>query len=203
MKRLSATSAALTAAVLAAAVALPAAASTGTSNGGASATTPPADASTQQARSADYQPVKATWYGPGLYGNQLACGGRLAHRTLGVAHKSLPCGTKVALRYHGHTVVVPVIDRGPYARGVSYDLTEATAKKLGMTETSRLAAAPLGRCARPPRNRVSRRGDIPPHEGVVWSPCLQPRSACWWWTSTRWYGRVFGGCSNAVLMGLR
>src|SRR4051794_39481467 len=144
MKRLSATSAALTAAVLTAAVALPAAASTGTSNGGASAT-PPADAPTQQARSADYKPVKATWYGPGLYGNHLACGGRLAHRTLGVAHKSLPCGTKVALRYRGHTVVVPVIDRGPYARGVSYDLTEATAKRLGMTQTSRLAAAPLDR----------------------------------------------------------
>src|SRR3954451_20237387 len=129
MKRLSATSAALTAAVLAAAVALPAAASTGTGNGGASAT-PEQNAPAQQARTADYRPVKAPWYGPGLYGNHLACGGRLAHRTLGVAHKSLPCGTKVALRYHGHTVVVPVIDRGPYARGVSYDLTEATAKKL-------------------------------------------------------------------------
>src|SRR3954462_11362814 len=144
MKRLSATSAALTAAVLTAALALPPPGPPGASKGGASAP-PPADASTQQARSADYKPVKATWYGPGLYGNHLACGGRLAHRTLGVAHKSLPCGTKVALRYHGHTVVVPVIDRGPYARGVSYDLTEATAKKLGMTETSRLAAAPLGR----------------------------------------------------------
>jgi rare lipoprotein A (peptidoglycan hydrolase) len=146
MKRLSATSAALTAAVLTAAVALPAAASTGTGSGGASAT-PEQDSSTQaqQARTADYRAVKATWYGPGLYGNHLACGGRLAHSTLGVAHKSLPCGTKVALRYHGRTVVVPVIDRGPYARGVSYDLTEATAKKLGMTQTSRLAAAPLDR----------------------------------------------------------
>jgi rare lipoprotein A (peptidoglycan hydrolase) len=51
----------------------------------------------------------------------------------------------VALRYHGRTVVVPVIDRGPYARGVSYDLTEATAKKLGMMQTARLAAAPLDR----------------------------------------------------------
>lgn len=146
MKRLSATSAALTAAALAAAVALPAAASTGTGSGGASAT-PPADdsSSSQQARAADYKPAKATWYGPGLYGNPLACGGRLTHRTLGVAHKSLPCGTKVALRYHGRTVVVPVIDRGPYARGVSYDLTQATAQKLGMTQTARLAAAPLDR----------------------------------------------------------
>lgn len=142
MKRLSATSAALTAAVLTAAVALPAAASTGTGSGGASAT-PPTDDSSQQASAADYRPVKATWYGPGLYGNRMACGERLTHRTLGVAHKSLPCGTKVALRYRGHTVVVPVIDRGPYARGVSYDLTQATAEKLGMTQTSRLAAAPL------------------------------------------------------------
>jgi rare lipoprotein A len=142
MKRLSATSAALTAAVLAAAVALPAAASTGTGNGGASAT-PPQDQPTQQASTAQYTSAKATWYGPGLYGNHLACGGRLGRNTLGVAHKSLPCGTKVALRYRGRTVVVPVIDRGPYARGVSFDLTEATARKLGMTQTVHLAAAPL------------------------------------------------------------
>jgi rare lipoprotein A len=143
MKRLSATSAAFTAAVLTAAVALPAAASTGTGSGGASATPPADDSTQQQASAADYRPVKATWYGPGLYGNRTACGKRLTHRTLGVAHKSLPCGTKVALRYQGHTVVVPVIDRGPYARGVSYDLTQATARRLGMTQTARLAAAPL------------------------------------------------------------
>jgi hypothetical protein len=144
MKRLSATSAALTAAVLAAAVALPAAASTGTGSGGTSPNPPPEDQSTQQAQTANYTLAKATWYGPGLYGNRLACGGRLRHSTLGVAHKSLPCGTKVALRYRGRTVVVPVIDRGPYSHGVSYDLTEATARALGMAQTSRLAAAPLG-----------------------------------------------------------
>jgi rare lipoprotein A (peptidoglycan hydrolase) len=73
----------------------------------------------------------------------MACGERLTHHTLGVAHKSLPCGTRVALRYHGRTVVVPVIDRGPYSRGVSYDLTEATARKLGITQTAHLAAATL------------------------------------------------------------
>jgi peptidoglycan lytic transglycosylase len=145
MKRLSATSAALTAAALAAAVALPAAASTGTGNGGASATPPPApDAQPdQQARAADYKPATATWYGPGLYGNRTACGARLTHRTLGVAHKRLPCGTKVALRYEGHTIVVPVIDRGPYSRGVDYDLTYATARKLGISQTSRVRAAAL------------------------------------------------------------
>jgi rare lipoprotein A (peptidoglycan hydrolase) len=142
MKRLSATSAALTAAAATAAVAIPAAASTGTGNGGAAATPPPAD-STQQATTAQYQPAKATWYGPGLYGHRMACGGKLTHTTLGVAHKRLPCGTRVALQYRGRTVVVPVVDRGPYARGVEYDLTAATAQKLGMTRTSRVAAAPL------------------------------------------------------------
>ncbi len=148
MKHSSATYAALTAAVLAAAVALPAAASTGPGSGGVSPTQEsPAPASSapmsQQARTADYRPAKATWYGPGLYGNKMACGETLRHRTLGVAHKRLPCGTKVALRYRGHTVVVPVIDRGPYSRGVAYDLTQATARALGMTQTSRIAAAPL------------------------------------------------------------
>jgi rare lipoprotein A (peptidoglycan hydrolase) len=146
MKRLSATSAAFTAAALTAAVALPAAASTGTGSGGASAT-PPAEPTTtdQRAQVAEYQPVKATWYGPGFYGRRTACGAKLTHRTLGVAHKRLPCGTNVALRYRGRTVVVPVIDRGPYSRGVDYDLTYATARSLGMRQTSRLAAAALDR----------------------------------------------------------
>jgi rare lipoprotein A len=157
MKRPSATYAALTAAALTVAVALPAAASTGTSSGGASTSSggaSPDSAQSQsqtqpqteaQARTAEYQPAKATWYGPGLYGNRTACGATLSHRTLGVAHKRLPCGTEVALRFKGHTVVVPVIDRGPYSRGVDYDLTEATARRLGMTQTSRVAAAPLSR----------------------------------------------------------
>ncbi len=145
MKRLSAISAALTAAVMTVAVALPAAASTtGTSNGGTSVSEPAQSSSSdERARTAEYHRVKATWYGPGLYGNRLACGGKLRHSTIGVAHKSLPCGTDVALRYKGRTIVVPVIDRGPYSRGVSYDLTEATARKLGMTQTSRVGAAPL------------------------------------------------------------
>ena len=50
--------------------------------------------------------------------------------TLGVANKTLPCGTRVKLRYHGHTVTVPVIDRGPYVAGRDFDLTEATRDRL-------------------------------------------------------------------------
>jgi peptidoglycan lytic transglycosylase len=78
-----------------------------------------------------YRLAGASYYGPGLYGNGVACGGTLMPDTMGVANKTLPCGTKVKLRYHGRTVTVPVIDRGPYVAGRDYDLTEAVKVKLG------------------------------------------------------------------------
>ena len=78
-----------------------------------------------------YRPAGASYYGPGLYGNGVACGGTLLPGTLGVAHRTLPCGTKVKLRYRGRAVTVPVIDRGPYVAGRDYDLTEATRQRLG------------------------------------------------------------------------
>ena len=75
----------------------------------------------------------ASWYGPGLYGGHLACGGRLSPGTLGVAHKSLPCGTRVTLRHRGRTVRVPVVDRGPYVGAREFDLTSATRTRLGFS----------------------------------------------------------------------
>ena len=80
----------------------------------------------------------ATWYGPGLYGNRTACGKRLRRGTMGVAHKSLPCGTRVTFYRSGRFVTVPVIDRGPFRAGVAWDLTAAAARKLGMASTGRL-----------------------------------------------------------------
>src|SRR5829696_7067976 len=82
-----------------------------------------------------YRPRFASWYGPGLYGNKLACGGRLSRGTVGVAHKTLPCGTKVTLHNKGRTLTVKVIDRGPYVGGRYYDLTAATKQKLGFGST--------------------------------------------------------------------
>ncbi len=78
-----------------------------------------------------YRYAGASYYGPGLYGNGVACGGTLEPGTLGVANKTLPCGTMVKLRYHGRSITVPVIDRGPYVAGREYDLTEATKDRLG------------------------------------------------------------------------
>jgi rare lipoprotein A len=82
-----------------------------------------------------YRAVQASYYGPGLYGGHLACGGTLGPRTLGVANKTLPCGTKVTLRHGSKTVTVPVIDRGPYSGNRVYDLTTATKNKLGFGST--------------------------------------------------------------------
>jgi len=78
-----------------------------------------------------YRYAGASYYGPGLYGNGVACGGTLEPGTLGVANKTLPCGTMVKLRYNGRSITVPVIDRGPYVAGREYDLTEATKERLG------------------------------------------------------------------------
>ena len=80
-----------------------------------------------------FRHATASWYGPGLYGHHVACGGTLEPDTLGVANKTLPCGSKVTLRYRGRQVTVPVIDRGPYAAGRDYDLTEATKSRLGIS----------------------------------------------------------------------
>jgi rare lipoprotein A len=77
-----------------------------------------------------YRSANASWYGPGLYGNKLGCGGTLSPGRLGVAHKSLPCGSRLTLRHGARTVRVRVIDRGPYVGGREFDLTEATARRL-------------------------------------------------------------------------
>jgi hypothetical protein len=99
-------------------------------------------ASAVVSRATVYRAARATWYGPGLYGRRLACGGRLRTTTLGVAHRKLPCGTPVSVFYNGRSITVPVVDRGPFANGASYDLTAATAAALGVKQTVRLGVAP-------------------------------------------------------------
>jgi len=77
-----------------------------------------------------YRRAAVSWYGPGLYGNKLGCGGTLTPGTLGVANKTLPCGSHVTLRHGRRTVRVRVVDRGPYVGGREFDLTAATSHKL-------------------------------------------------------------------------
>jgi len=79
-----------------------------------------------------YRLAEASWYGGG---GGLACGGELTSTTMGVANKTLPCGTVVTLRYGDRSVRVRVIDRGPYVAGREFDLTEATKQALGFGDT--------------------------------------------------------------------
>ncbi|MEA2198550.1 MAG: rare lipoprotein [Solirubrobacteraceae bacterium] len=90
-----------------------------------------------------YRPAIATYYGKGFFGRKTACGMILKRATLGVASRSLKCGTPVQIYYGGRSIVVPVIDRGPYANHASWDLTEATAQALGITGTEVVGAMPL------------------------------------------------------------
>jgi hypothetical protein len=82
-----------------------------------------------------YRLAGASWYGGG---GQTACGGPLTSSTLGVANKTLPCGTLVTLHYGSRTVRVRVIDRGPYVAGREFDLTEATKNALGFGDTGQV-----------------------------------------------------------------
>lgn len=87
----------------------------------------------------------ATWYGPGLYGRRTACGQVLMPLVVGVANRTLPCGTLVKMTYGGRSLVVPVLDRGPYGHtGAEWDLTAGAAAALGVTETVHIAARVVG-----------------------------------------------------------
>jgi hypothetical protein len=91
----------------------------------------------------------ATWYGPGLYGNHTACGQTLRPGTIGVAHKTLPCGTTIKFAYHGHSLVTQVIDRGPYSVGNSFDLTNGARLALGFEGAEQVRYAVALQYARP------------------------------------------------------
>jgi len=86
----------------------------------------------------------ATWFGPGFYGQTTACGQTLTPVVVGVANRTLPCGTLVRVSYKGHRLTLPVIDRGPYANGADWDLTAQAARALGIEDTVRIRARVVG-----------------------------------------------------------
>jgi rare lipoprotein A (RlpA)-like double-psi beta-barrel protein/putative peptidoglycan binding protein len=86
---------------------------------------------------------RATWYG--MLHSQTACGVTLHRGTIGVAHRNLPCGTKVALKYGHRYVLARVVDRGPYTKGVRWDLTQGAAEALHFTGSDEIRAAPIKR----------------------------------------------------------
>jgi rare lipoprotein A len=76
---------------------------------------------------------KASSYGPGLYGNPTASGQILTPSTRGIAHKTLPLGSKVRLTdpKTKKSVETTVIDRGPFVDDRQADITTQSTKDLG------------------------------------------------------------------------
>jgi rare lipoprotein A len=71
--------------------------------------------------------------GPAAFGRTTACGGVLRPDTEGVAQPTLPCGVRIFITFHGTTVLTQVVDRGPYETGRQFDLTDALARRLGLS----------------------------------------------------------------------
>jgi rare lipoprotein A len=119
-------------------------ASTGGASGGASA--PSSSTAAPPAPPAKVHTTGiATWFGPGFYGQKTACGQTLTPGVVGVANRTLPCGTLVQVSYKGRALTVPVVDRGPYSHiGADWDLTAGAAEALGIEDTVRIGTRVVG-----------------------------------------------------------
>ncbi len=80
-----------------------------------------------------WKTARASWYGPGFYGNTMAGGGVLTPDSMVVAHRTLPFGTRIEFSYKGRTCIAVVQDRGPFTAGRVFDLGPGTAKALGFS----------------------------------------------------------------------
>jgi rare lipoprotein A len=92
----------------------------------------------------------ATWFGPGFYGKKTACGQTLTPSVIGLANRTLPCGTLVKVAYRNRTITIPVLDRGPYSHIADWDLTAGAARALGVADTVRIKTRVVGQTANSP-----------------------------------------------------
>jgi hypothetical protein len=81
-----------------------------------------------------------SWYGPGFYGKRTACGVAMTEGLIGVANRTLPCGTRITFKNpaNGRVVTATVVDRGPYVGGRQWDLTGGLCKRLAHCYTGPL-----------------------------------------------------------------
>jgi rare lipoprotein A (peptidoglycan hydrolase) len=103
----------------------------------------------------------ATWFGPGFYGHKTACGQTLTPGVVGVANRTLPCGTLVKVTYSAHSITLPVLDRGPSSHIADGDLTAGAAQALGINDTVRIHTRVVGRTANTPALGAPAPGSAP------------------------------------------
>ena len=77
---------------------------------------------------------QATYYGSRSHGRKTASGETFNKNEMVCAHRTLPFGTRVRVtnKKNGRSVVVRVIDRGPFGKGKVIDLSPAAARQLDM-----------------------------------------------------------------------
>jgi hypothetical protein len=92
--------------------------------------TPPAAEPRSVAKNPWRRDREISWYGPGFIGNGTACGQTLTRDLVGVAHRTLPCGTLITFKNGDRTLTVPVVDRGPFVGDRIFDLTVGACRKL-------------------------------------------------------------------------
>jgi rare lipoprotein A (peptidoglycan hydrolase) len=152
------------------ALATSASARTTVSTGGASAVSAkPSSLHAHSSKSASSHEQIATWFGPGFYGQETACGQTMTPVVVGVASRTLPCGTLVLINYKGHRLTVPVIDRGPYAHnGATWDLTWGAASELSIEDTVRIKTKIIGHAANTPQ--LGAPAEVKPIAGAAVAP---------------------------------
>lgn len=81
-----------------------------------------------------HQHGKASYYSKRATGARSASGQKIHHDSLTCAHRFYPFGThlRVTNLSNGKSVIVKVIDRGPFGRGRIIDLSWGAAKEIGM-----------------------------------------------------------------------
>jgi rare lipoprotein A len=74
-----------------------------------------------------YQYTKVSWYGNEFNGELTASGKIFNSNNLVAAHRKLPFGTKVKIINinNNKSVIVTIIDRGPFIKSRDFDLSEA------------------------------------------------------------------------------
>jgi rare lipoprotein A (peptidoglycan hydrolase) len=92
-----------------------------------------------------WKSARASWYGPGFYGNGMAGGGTLQRDSMVVAHRTLAFGTRIQFQYNGKSCTAVVQDRGPHVSGREFDLGPGTAKALGFGGVGTVKYRILGR----------------------------------------------------------
>jgi len=76
----------------------------------------------------------ASWYGPGFHGRSTASGEQYDQNEMTAAHRTLPLPSivKITLLKTGKSVKARVNDRGPFSKKRVIDVSEKTAKELGL-----------------------------------------------------------------------